>query len=183
MTAARKVEFLADDIWETPEDGKLYEVIDGALYVTPPPGWAHQYSVSKLHLRVGGHVERHQLGVVVTAPTGVVLDEHNGLEPDLLYISRERMHIISERGVEGTPDMVAEVLSPSTRSRDRTIKMRRYAAAGVSHYWMLDPHTRTLEAYRLRDGNYDLTGTYGPTDTFYPELFPGLEIIIAELWS
>jgi Uma2 family endonuclease len=183
MTARHKVMFLAGDIWDTPEDGKIYEVIDGDLFVTPPPGWMHQFAVGKLQYLLAGHIYPHKLGVVVPAPTGVVLDEHDGVEPDLVYISRARMHIISERGVEGAPDLVVEVLSPSTKARDRGIKMRRYAAAGVPHYWMLDPGSQTLEAYRLRQGGYELVETCGPGGTFRPELFPGLEIAIDELWQ
>ncbi len=79
--------------------------------------------------------------------------------------------------------LVVEILSPSTRSRDRGIKMRRYAAAGVPHYWIVDPRTRALEAYRLAERGYELIGTYGPGSTFRPELFPGLEIPFDDLWA
>ena len=183
MVLRRDIRFKAGDIWDTPDDGKRYEVIDGALYVTPPPGWAHQYGLGKLYLWVGNHVYARELGKVVMAPVGVVLDDENGLQPDLVYISRERLHIISERGVEGAPDLVVEVLSPSTRSRDRGIKMRRYAAAGVPHYWMLDPGTRTLLAQPVGEQGYELAGTHGPSSVFRPDLFPGLAIPIDDLWS
>jgi Uma2 family endonuclease len=111
----------------------------------------------------------------------VVLDDENGLQPDLVYVSRERAGIITERGIEGAPDLVIEILSPSTAKRDRGIKMRRYAAAGVPHYWIVDPRTRTLEAYRLGEQGYVQTGLYGPGSVFRPDLFPGLEIPIDEL--
>src|SRR5215213_5112922 len=106
------IRFKADDIWDTPEDGKRYEVIDGALYVTPPPGWGHQRGLGKLYLVVGNHVYTNGLGEVVQAPVGVKLDDENGIEPDLVYVSNARRHIIVERGVEGAPDLVVEVLSP-----------------------------------------------------------------------
>jgi Uma2 family endonuclease len=183
MTLRHGARYRAEDIWNTPEDGKRYEVIDGALVVTPPPGWGHQRGLNRLNYLVCGYVIPRNLGEVVTAPIGVVLDDQNGVEPDLVYISRERLHIISERGVEGAPDLVVEVLSPSTRSRDRGSKMRRYEAAGVPHYWILDPRARTLEPYRLSDGVYRLTGTYGPGGVFHPELFPGLAIAIDDLWG
>lgn len=105
------------------------------------------------------------------------------MQPDLVYISRERAHLISRRGVEGAPDLVVEFLSPSTRRRDRGIKMQRYAAARVPHYWMVEPATRTLEAYRLVGDDYELAGTYGPGMIFRPEHFPGLEIPMDELWA
>jgi Uma2 family endonuclease len=109
----------------------------------------HQRGLSKLHIRVGSFVYQNGLGEIVEAPVGVVLDEENGLQPDLVYVSRERLGIIAERGIEGAPDLVVEALSRSTRARDRGAKMRRYATAGVPHYWLLDPRARTLEAYRL----------------------------------
>jgi Uma2 family endonuclease len=183
MALPRKARYQASDIWDTPDDGHRYEVIDGELYVTPPPSWDHQRGLSKLHLRVGPFVYEHGLGEVVQAPIGVVLDEGTAVQPDLVYVSRERRAIIVERGIEGAPDLVVEVLSPSTRTRDRGAKMRRYADAGVPHYWILDPRARTLEAYRLGEQGYELTGTNGAGSVFRPELFPGLEIPIDELWA
>ena len=177
------IRFKADDIWDTPDDGKRYEVIDGALYVTPPPGWGHQRGLMKLGLLVGNHVFGNRLGDVVQAPAGVKLDDENGVEPDLVYVSNERRHIISERGVRGAPDLVVEVLSPGTQHVDRGVKLRRYAAAGVAHYWMLNYRRHVLTAYRLGDQGYELVGTYGPGEVFRPELFPGLEIPIDDLFN
>jgi Uma2 family endonuclease len=177
------IRFQADDIWDTPDDGKRYEVIDGALYVTPPPGWGHQRGITKLILIVGGHVYQNGLGEVVPAPIGVKLDDENGIEPDLVYVSNERRQIIVERGVLGAPDLIVEVLSPSTQSRDRGIKMRRYAAAGVPHYWMLNYRDPALEAYRLTAEGYQMVGHFRPGDVFRPEVFPGLEIRIGDIFE
>lgn len=183
MVLRAQVRFRADDIWDTPDDGKRYEVIDGALYMTPPPNWGHQYASTTLVGHIWPHVQRHNLGKIVTAPVGVVLDDENGLQPDLVFVSRERLHIISERGVEGAPDLVVEVLSRRTQSRDRGVKMRRYAAAGVPHYWIVVPRTRSIEAYRLTETGYELIGVYGPGSIFRPEIFPGLEIPVDSLWD
>lgn len=183
MVVRGGVRFKAGDIWDAPDDQYRYEVIDGGLFMTPAPGWPHQRGLGKLHIYLGGWVYLHELGEIVEAPVGVVLDEEAGVQPDLVFISRERLGIISARGVEGAPDLVVEALSPSTEARDRGIKMRRYAAAGVPHYWILDPEARTLEAYRLGEQGYERTGIYGPGDIFRPELFPGLEIPIEDLWA
>jgi Uma2 family endonuclease len=183
VAARVKVRFQAGDIWDAPEDGNQYEVIDGELYVTPSPSWTHQYVVGKLYLRLGTWIYEHGLGKIVPAPTGVVLDPETAVEPDLVYISRERLDIISDRGVEGAPDLVVEVLSPSTGARDRGIKMRRYAAAGIPHYWLVDLPARTLEPYRLGERGYERVGTYGPGSVFQPELFPGLAIAIDDLFA
>jgi Uma2 family endonuclease len=123
------------------------------------------------------------LGIIVPAPVGVVLDEENGVQPDLIYIARERAHIIGDREVQGPPDLVVEVLSPSTEARDRGVKLRRYAAAGVAHYWLLDLRAHALEAYVLGDDGYERTGVYGLGSIFQPALFPGLEIPLDMLWA
>ncbi len=181
--AARRVGYKADYIWNTPDDGNRYEVIDGELHVTPPPSFRHQSTVAALFLRVGQHVERHELGKLLPAPLGVVLHEETGIQPDLVYFSHARAGIVSERGLEGAPDLVVEVLSPSTRANDRGKKMVSYALGGIPFYWIVDPTARSLEEYRLGPAGYELVATLGPTDIFRPMLFPGLEIRFAELWT
>ena len=183
MALPKNIRFKADDIWDTPDDGKRYEVIDGQLYVTPPPVTEHQGASGVLYLYIGPYVRERQLGKVYSAPVGVVLDDKNGVQPDLVYISRERLHILSRRGIEGAPDLVVEILSPSTRARDRGIKLRRYAAAGAPHYRIIDPRSRELEARRLTERGEELTGKFGPGSVFRPDLFPDLEIPIDELWA
>lgn len=182
MVLRARVRFKADDIWDTPEDGNRYEVIDGALSMTPPPLYGHQYASTSLVALIWPHVQRHELGQIVTAPVGVVLDDENGVQPDLVFVSRDRLHIISERGIEGAPDLVVEILSRRTQSRDRGVKMKRYAAAGVRYYWIVVPRTRSIEEYRLTLSGYERIGSHGPGDTFLPELFPGLEIPVDALW-
>jgi Uma2 family endonuclease len=183
MVLRARVRFKADDIWDTPEDGNRYEVIDGELYVTPPPIPDHQSASMTLSGYIWQYVRPRKLGRVYTAPIGVVLDEESGLQPDLVFLAAERLELVSRRGIEGAPDLVVEILSPSTRARDRGLKMRRYAAAGVGRYWIVDPRKRSLEAYVLSEGGYELSGEYGPGSVFRPDLFPGLEIPIDELWS
>lgn len=183
MAAGRGVRFKAGDIWDAPDDEYRYEVVDGELYMAPAPGWAHQRALGRLYLRIGEWVYRHGLGEAVQAPIGVVLDEETAVQPDLVYVSRERTALISERGVEGAPDLVVEVLSPRTQARDRGIKMRRYAAAGIPHYWILDPVARALETSRLGEHGYERSGVPAPGGTFRPELFPGLDISIDDLWG
>lgn len=182
MVAHPHVRFLAEDIWDTPDDGNRYEVIDGELFVTPPPVYAHQYASGELHITIGSYLREHPLGIIVSAPVGLVLDAGNGIQPDLIYVSNERRSIITERGIEGVPDLVVEILSPSTRSRDRGVKQRRYAAAGIPHYWILDPRRRTLEALELGEEGYGRPAVYRPGAVFRPALFPGLEIPIDALF-
>lgn len=178
-----RVRFKASDIWDAPEDGKIYEVIDGELHVTPAPDWGHQVFVTNLAAVLATFVKRHRLGHVVVAPTGVVLGEETGVEPDVIFISSARSDIISRRGVEGAPDLVVEVLSPSTAARDRGIKMRAYAAAGVPHYWMANPVTRSVEVHRLGEHGYELVAVFSTGDILRSDLFAGLEIPLDDLWD
>jgi len=182
MAMSAKVRYLASDILDAPDDGRRYEVIDGELYVSKSPEWLHQRGLFRLGFQLAQHVFDRDLGEITQAPTGVFLDEANGVQPDLIFVARERLHLISRRGVEGAPDLIVEVLSEGTRNLDRGLKQRRYARAGVPHYWLLDPDTRTLEALRLVDGDYTLVGQFGPGDVFEPQLFPGLAIKIDSLW-
>ena len=176
--------FTAEYLWEAPDDGNRYEVIDGELYVTTSPDWIHQYASSNLQFILTRYVKERGLGYVVAAPVGVVLGPRVGVQPDLVYVSHEREAIITRRGLYGAPDLVVEILSPTTSGVDRGVKMRTYATAGVRHYWLLDPASRTLEPYHLDDaGVYRLVGRYGQGSTLRPELFPGLEIAIDDIWD
>jgi Uma2 family endonuclease len=181
MAVRRGVQFLATDIWDTPDDGKRYEVIDGELYVTPLPPLKHQSVLGQLLVSIGERIYGEHLGNVVMA-VAVVLDDKTAVQPDLVYVSQRRSELISERGLEGPPDLVVEVLSPETRTRDRGVKMQRYARAGIPHYWILDPETESLEVYGLVGTVYELPMIYEGGDVFRPELFPGLEIPIDDLW-
>ena len=183
MSVRGRVRFKAADIWDAPEDTNRYEVIDGDLYVSPAPSWLHQCGLGVLFFYLMQYIHLRRLGELVQAPVGVVLDDETGVQPDLVYVSRERAGIITERGIEGAPDLVVEAVSPSTEARDRGLKMRRYAAAGIPHCWLLVPREKALEAYRMGEHGYERTSVCGPSSVFRPELFPGLEIPIDDLWT
>jgi len=168
-----------------PNDGRRYEVVRGFLYVTPAPSFDHQFAVWQLSRQLGNFVVENDLGIILLAPFDIRLPGGiaSPVQPDVAFVRSGNQPRPGDGSFEGVPDLVVEVLSRSTRARDRGIKMKRYAASGIPHYWIVDPRTRTLEAYRLTEDGYELTGTYGPGSTFRPELFPGLEIPIDELWA
>jgi Uma2 family endonuclease len=182
MVANSKARFLAEDIWDTPDDGNRYEVIDGELYVSPPPVREHQHASFELGYFIRHYLEEHPIGVAYAAPFGVILTGLNGLQPDLIYISNERRGILTDQGVSGAPDLVIEILSPSTRSRDLGIKLRAYQGAGVPNYWIADPRDRTLQERVLGENGYGPPTIYRVGETFQPTLFPGLSIEVARLW-
>ncbi|MGH7898466.1 MAG: Uma2 family endonuclease, partial [Candidatus Binatia bacterium] len=124
-----------EDYAELPDDGKQYEILDGELFVSPAPVPRHQ-RVSRNLLRVlDDHVRGHELGEVLVSPIDVILAPTTIAQPDLLFIRTGRGAIVTERAVEGPPDLVIEILSPSSNRKDRTTKAAVYARFGVAHYW------------------------------------------------
>lgn len=167
------------DLDDTPEDGNLYEVIDGVLHVTPFPDYRHQGAVGELFAQLHAHVRSKGLGRVFPAGLKVVLDEPTGVGPDIVYISKGRMDGMRDDGFYGAPDLLVEVIS-SRPARDRIVKAEKYAHSGVPHYWIVDPKGRSLQAFRLEAARYRLVGEFH--DRFEPELFPGLVLDLELLW-
>lgn len=145
-----------DELCELPNDGRRYEIHDGELIVAPSPHWKHQAVINRYAHEMTSHVEQNVPdGIVLTSPLDVRLGPHNVYQPDIVYISPERRHILQESmPVEGAPDLVVEVLSPSNRAYDQRHKARVYAEAGVLEFWLVDPEARTIEVFTLRAGAY-----------------------------
>jgi Uma2 family endonuclease len=131
-----------------PDDGNRYEVIAGELYMTPAPHHFHQEVVIRLSESLRPYVRAHGLGRVIVSPVDVLFADGDYLSPDLVFIRRERRSILTDRGVEGPPDLVIEVVSPGGGSRDRVLKRQRYSNFGVPEYWVVDPGLRQAEVYR-----------------------------------
>lgn len=132
-----------------PDDGNRYEVIAGEVHMTPSPRPLHQEVIMKLGHELRSFADRHRLGWVVQGPIDVLLGEEDYLVPDIAFVRRERMGIVTDRGIEGPPELVVEVLSDSTSRRDRGIKRERYALFGVQQYWVVDARAQQIEAYRM----------------------------------
>ncbi|MGD2069814.1 MAG: Uma2 family endonuclease [Gemmatimonadota bacterium] len=136
-----------------PSEGSTrYEVIDGELAVTPSPTPRHQKIAARLTRILDGFTDAHALGHVLGGPVDVLFAEGDYLEPDLVFLRADRTGIVTDRGIEGPPDLVVEILSPSTANRDRGVKLERYRLYGVPEYWIVDPEGRTVEVWRLGQG-------------------------------
>jgi Uma2 family endonuclease len=135
-----------------PDDGNRYEVIAGELFVTPAPGRTNQIVSARFGtlLRVFA-TDQHGLGEVLYAPLDVIFAEGDYVQPDIVFLCREREHLATRRGIEGPPDLIVEVLSSTTAMRDRGIKRERYAWFGVPEYWVVDIDRRRVEVYRLQE--------------------------------
>lgn len=152
--AARAVLTYADYA-AIPEDGRRYELQDGELSVTPAPGTTHQGILRDLLGVLNEHVKRVGFGVVFPAPVDCILSDTTVLQPDVVFVATARRALVTERGIEGAPTLVVEILSPSTARTDRTVKASLYARHGVPWYWIVDPTTRTIEALALRESTYE----------------------------
>jgi len=168
-----------------PEDGKRHEIIGGEHYVSAAPFVRHQRIVLRLAFRLEGFLRDHRLGELLTAPTDVILSPHDIVQPDLLFISNERNSIITEKNIQGAPDLVIEILSNSSRRLDEVLKRQAYEQFGAREYWICDPAQKTAQVWeRTAEGlrrSAQLSAAAG--DVLATPLLPGLEIALAEIFE
>jgi Uma2 family endonuclease len=165
-----------------PADGRRYELHEGELSVTPAPSPQHQRISRNLNEVLQQHVKARGLGEVLYAPIDCILGETTVVQPDLVYLDVTRVPAVSARGIEGPPTLVVEILSPTTTLIDRSTKRQLYARHGVPYYWIVDPEARTVEAYSLAEGGYQLAArATGPLAVSLPP-FPDLGLVPDSLW-
>jgi Uma2 family endonuclease len=141
------------DTLRMPEDGKRYEAIDGELYVTAAPFRRHQRVSLNLATALHALLDASGLGWVYHAPIGVEFPKtEEGVQPDIVFVSRLRDSVLVKEGIRGAPDLVIEILSPSTAGRDRTIKKKLYERQGVGQYWIVDPDAESVEIWDFGAG-------------------------------
>jgi Uma2 family endonuclease len=174
-----------EDYLRLPDDGRRYEVLRGVLYVSAAPVPLHQIILRRFVRVLLFFLEENPIGELLFAPVDVMFPAGlaTPVQPDLLFITAERTGIIKDRNIEGAPDLVLEVLSPSTRRLDRKTKFDIYAEAGVREYWLADPLARTVEVFVLRDGAYALLGKFGRGERLRSEVIPGFEPSLGEIFK
>jgi len=153
------------ELQQWPDDGRRYELYDGEVIVVPAPLLRHQRVA--LHLMdVLRDYEERAGGLIVPAPFDIVFSEHNVVQPDVVYFTAERRHLLHDWDAgRAVPDLAVEALSPSTEARDRGRKMDLLVRFGVPEYWIVDPARNTIEMYVLRAGAYDLSVAAGDDAT------------------
>ncbi len=173
-----------EDLLQFPDDGLRHEIIDGEHYVTGSPVTRHQRISRRFLVAIELYLREHPVGEIFYAPLDLLLSRHDIVEPDLIYVSAERIDVITEKNLQGTPDLVIEILSPSTRGRDHGIKRDLYDRTGVQEYWVVDADENVVEVYR-REGV-----AFGSPQAFQRDgapltttLLPGLTLNLAELLS
>ena len=172
------------DYLQLPDDGQRYEIIEGELYVSPAPNTKHQRVSNRLSFVLTGHTLDRDLGEVFTAPTDLRLDDPSTVQPDILYVSWERHGIITRQNTQGAPDLVVEIISPSSTQMDLEIKRDLYAKHGVPNYWVAHPEQEWLRAYILgADGQYELVAEGHGDMPFTAPPFLDLTIQLSFLWA
>ena len=172
-----------EEFRELPDDGKRYELIHGEVHLTPSPTTRHQFVLQNLSLSLGPFVRSNRLGEVAVAPLDVRLSPDTAVQPDLIFVSNARAKIILEDFIDGAPDLVVEILSPSTAAHDRATKLALYAKAGVPEVWLLDPVARTVEALKLQGKKYLVDSALAGDQKLTSSQFPGWELSLTDLFD
>jgi Uma2 family endonuclease len=163
------------------EDDQRYEIIDGHLLMAPAPETWHQDWLGDLYSLLRLFVKTNKLGRLFFAPVDVVLDPENTVQPDLVFVSAKNARIIQTRAIFGTPNLLVEVVSPSSDRRDRSQKKALYARFGVREYWIGDAAKRSLEIFTLREGRYELRCAAEEKGKLSSLVLTGLKFDVADI--
>jgi len=181
-----KIKFTYEDYKSLPEsETKRYELLGGELIMVPSPSTHHQRISGRLWSILRTFVLRRGLGEVFYAPLDVVLgegEEREVVQPDIIYVSKERSQIIAEEEIRGAPDLVIEIISPGTEDRDRHYKKTLYARHRVREYWIVDPEAKTVEVYALGEKGFELVKAYKADELLKSPLLQGLEVDLKEVF-
>jgi Uma2 family endonuclease len=156
-------------------DDQRYEISEGKLLMAPAPDTGHQTWVGTLFSLLDRYVREHQLGKVLVSPLDVVLDPENTVQPDLIFVAAANEKIVQRRAVFGTPDLLVEIVSPSSIRRDRYEKKALYARFGVKEYWIGDPANKSLEILTLKASQYELFSEAAEQGKLKSLILAGLE--------
>ena len=151
--------------------------------MAPAPSSYHQTLLGNLHFLLRDYLEKKRSGKVFLAPFDVYLDEFNVLQPDLAFVTNSRNSIVTRDGAHGAPDLVVEILSPSTARLDLDQKRAVYARCGVTELWIIVPDTRQVQIYRLQENPTRPAAIHEQADSFRSALFPDLDINAAKIFA
>jgi Uma2 family endonuclease len=168
------------DLERMPDDGKRYELYDGEAVVVPAPVPRHQLAAQSILRALTAYAAKNG-GAVLISPIDIVFTDHDVLQPDIVFFTAERAHLIDpDRAIRDAPDLAVEVLSPSTAARDRGRKKEMFARFGVPEYWIVDPKAETIEVYALIGKEYHLEQCAEADGRLRSLVLPELELELAE---
>ncbi len=165
-----------------PEDGQRYEIYDGKLEMMSPGASATHQAISGQLLFIMMQSCRSDY-LIFHPPFDVILSKTNVLQPDIMMVHRSRSQLITERGIEGPPDLVVEIVSPSSRKKDKRIKLNTYAKYGVQEYWVIDSDTRTLEQFQLAQDIYEQINLFEGEATVSSDKLPCVWFVVREIFK
>lgn len=180
-TIDRNAHYTVEDYQKLPESAP-FQLIHGKLEYMPSPFDIHQRIALRLTLLLGAYIELNGLGALRFAPLDVHFDKDNVYQPDLLFISNERMHILQDF-VYGAPDLIIEILSRSTADKDKNEKLETYGKFGVKEYWMIDPKEETVIVYLQKEHSLAFEGEYGKQDKLMGSVLKGFEMEVAKVFK
>jgi Uma2 family endonuclease len=168
------------------DDGVHRELIGGEIFVTPSPATRHERLLRRLVLSLGNHLEVHpEQGEMFMSRFDVVISPYDVVEPDLLVVLGDQAEILNDKNIRGTPGLIVEIFSPSTRKRDQTLKRQLFDREGVREYWMVDPDHNEIAVYRrAADGSFPQAAsiTLGAGETLTTNLLPGWSLAVGHLF-
>jgi Uma2 family endonuclease len=173
----------ANDYRALPEAGPRYQLVEGELHMAPAPNSYHQeivWNLSRIFVR---YLDGHPVGRVYLAPYDVYLSQHDVVQPDLLFLAKDRQQMRQEDGLHGAPDLVVEVISPSTAQLDKKTKRAIYAHAGVKELWLIDPILLQIHLYDFARDLAKAVRILDEDESFTSALLPGLTVVAAEVFK
>jgi len=172
-----------EDYRATPEGPPWFQLVEGELIRSPSPQLIHQEIVGNLFWLLTCYLEKNPRGEVFFAPLDVYLSPHDVFQPDLVYVSRERAHILASDGVHGAPDLAVEILSPSTADLDKTRKRKIYGREGVRELWLVDPVACEIQVFEFAKSASKPARTVANGGSLESGLFPGLKIALGVVFK
>ena len=171
-----------EDYCKLPE-GAPYQLIGGELVMTPAPGTYHQLISSELEYQLKSFNYEKNAGVVLDAPVDVYLGESETYQPDIVFISSKRKGIIEPERINGSPDLVVEILSPSTAYYDLRKKFKVYEKSGVQEYWIVDPGEKSVQVFVLNNGKFALDQEVGIGAAVHSRLLEGFAVDLESIFT
>ncbi|MEW6238349.1 MAG: Uma2 family endonuclease [Candidatus Omnitrophota bacterium] len=178
---ASSIQFTYEDYLHFSDD-KRYEIIEGEVYMVPSPLTYHQKVSIRLERFVEDYVIERDLGEIYHAPLDVVLSDIDVVQPDILFISNDNDGIITEKNIQGAPDLVIEILSPSSDHKDKVLKKKLYAKYGVKEYWLVDPGAKEIQVFTLKDAALTLWNAYRLDEIMQSALWPELKLELKSIF-
>lgn len=166
-------------------EGAPYQLIGGELIMmVPAPNPFHQIISANIFERIRRFVKEKGIGIILYSPIDIYLGEENACQPDIVFISKEREGIIKEDGIYGPPDLIVEILSPSTAYYDMKKKFKVYERYGVKEYWIVDPEMKGVEVFLLNQkGEFEITAKHYESGAAKSAILGGMEIDLKDIFQ